>query len=105
MRRQHINREYENVTESPKVQDALDKAKAARRVIIRYIQVVTDETLVGTLLDANEKVVESIQLYDKASGPTFTLTGRYKERSVQMRCACADGGAAVQARCARLGLG
>ncbi|GFZ48656.1 hypothetical protein JCM24511_06405 [Saitozyma sp. JCM 24511] len=52
----HINREYENVTESPKVQDALDKAKAARRVIIRYIQVVTDETLVGTLLDANEKL-------------------------------------------------
>jgi hypothetical protein len=55
------------VTESPKVQDALDKAKAARRVVIRYIQLVTDETLVGTLLDANEKVVEAIQLYDKAS--------------------------------------
>lgn len=61
----HINREFENVTESPKVQDNLDKAKAARRPIIRYIQLVTDEQFVGTLLDANEKVVEAIQLYDK----------------------------------------
>jgi len=34
-------------------------------VIIRYIQLVTDESFVGTLLDANEKVVESIQLYDR----------------------------------------
>ncbi|KAL7418472.1 hypothetical protein Q5752_006930 [Cryptotrichosporon argae] len=65
----HINREVENVTESPKVQDNLDKAKAARRTIIRYIQLVTDEEFVGTLLDANEKIVESIQLYDKLSKP------------------------------------
>lgn len=64
---QHINREYDNVTESPKVQENLDKAKAARRVVIRYIQVVQDEELVGTLLEANEKVVEAIQMYDKVS--------------------------------------
>lgn len=62
---QHINREHESLTESPKVQDNLDKAKAARRVIIRYIQLVQEEEYVGTLLDANEKVVEAIQLYDK----------------------------------------
>lgn len=43
----------------------MDKAKAARRSVIRYIQVVQDEEYVGTLLDANEKVVEAIQLYDK----------------------------------------
>jgi len=65
----HLNREYENVTESPKVQDNLDKAKVARRPIIRYIQLVNDESFVGTLLDANEKVVEAIQLYDKLSKP------------------------------------
>jgi hypothetical protein len=55
------------LTESPKVQDNLDKAKVARRAIIRYIQLVQDEGYVGTLLDANEKVVEAIQLYDKVS--------------------------------------
>jgi hypothetical protein len=55
------------VTQSPKVQDSLDKAKIARRPIIRYLQIVTDESFVGTLIDANEKVVEAIQLYDKVS--------------------------------------
>lgn len=75
-RGQHINREFENVTESPKVQDNLDKAKAARRVIIRYVQLVTDESFVGTLLDANEKVVESIQLYDKVSRVPLSLLFR-----------------------------
>ncbi|RXK40501.1 hypothetical protein M231_02153 [Tremella mesenterica] len=64
-----INREHETVLESPKVQENLDKAKAARRVIIRYIQLVNDEEFVGTLLEANEKVVEAIQLYDKLSKP------------------------------------
>lgn len=60
-----MNREHESVQESPKVQENLDKAKAARRVVIRYIQLVQQEDYVGTLLDANEKVVEAIQLYDK----------------------------------------
>ena len=53
--------------ESPKVQENLDKAKVARRAVIRYIQVVQDEELVGTLLDANEKIVEAIQMYDRVS--------------------------------------
>lgn len=55
----------ESVIESVRVQENLDKAKAARRVIIRYIQLVNDEEYVGTLLEANEKIVEAIQLYDK----------------------------------------
>jgi hypothetical protein len=67
---QHINREHESLTESPKVQDNLDKAKAARRAVIRYIQLVQEEEYVGTLLDANEKVVEAIQLYDRVSHPS-----------------------------------
>lgn len=64
-----INREVENVTESPRVQDNLDKAKAARRQVIRFIQLVTDEDTLGTLIDANERIVVAIQLYDKLSKP------------------------------------
>lgn len=63
------------MTESPKVQDCLDKAKAARRVIIRYLQLVQDETLVGTLIEANEKIVEAIQLYDKVSNLPLSRNG------------------------------
>ena len=86
---QHLNREVENVTESPKVQDNLDKAKAARRTIIRYVQLVQDEEYVGTLLDANEKVVEAIQLYDKVSP---------QPRSLRIICSLS----AFQARRSRL---
>ena len=71
----HINREIESVTESPRVQENLDKAKAARRSIIRYIQLVTDEEYMGTLLDANEKIVEAIQLYDKVRLELKSLIG------------------------------
>lgn len=59
--------------ESPKVQENLDKAKAARRAVIRYIQLVQQEDYVGTLLEANEKVVEAIQLYDKVCSPLCML--------------------------------
>ena len=31
------------------------------------MQLVNDEVMVGVLLDANEKIVEAIQLYDKVS--------------------------------------
>jgi hypothetical protein len=64
---QHVNRAEEKLTENVRVQENLDKAKAARRIVIRYIQLVTDEEYVGTLLEANEKIVEAIQLYDKVS--------------------------------------
>ncbi len=66
---QHVNREKENLTQNLKVQEYLEKAKVARRPIIRYIQLVNDEEFVGTLLEANEKIVEAIQLYDKLSKP------------------------------------
>lgn len=55
------------------MQENLDKAKAARRTIIRYIQLVQQEEFVGTLLDANERVVEAIQLYDKVSTAIHVL--------------------------------
>lgn len=64
-----LNREVENVTQNPRVQDCLDKAKAARRTVVKYIQVVTDEEFLGTLLEANERIVTAIQLYDKMSKP------------------------------------
>lgn len=63
----HVNRAEESLLENVRVQENLDKAKAARRTVIRYIQVVTDEEFVGTLLEANEKIVEAIQLYDTVS--------------------------------------
>lgn len=86
-----LNREVENVTESPRVQDCLDKAKASRRAVIRYIQLVTDEEFLGTLLEANERIVQAIQLYDKLSKPAALdsdtdeeATKQYGDESAQV---------------------
>ncbi|KAJ9093564.1 hypothetical protein QFC19_008291 [Naganishia cerealis] len=65
----HVDRQKDRLQENLRVQDNLEKAKIARRPIIRYIQLVTDEEYVGTLLEANEKIVEAIQLYDKLCKP------------------------------------
>ncbi len=72
----HVNRERENVTENLKVLEYLEKAKVARRPIIRYIQVVNDEEFVGTLLEANEKIVEAIQLYDRVGARSGFRAGQ-----------------------------
>ncbi|KAG8898309.1 putative actin patch assembly and actin polymerization protein, partial [Tulasnella sp. 417] len=60
-----VNREKESIESNTAVQEALTNAKAARKAVIRYIQRVENEELIGTLLDANERIITSLQLYDK----------------------------------------
>ncbi|KAJ9100681.1 hypothetical protein QFC21_003726 [Naganishia friedmannii] len=71
-----VDREKERLQENLKVQDNLEKAKIARRPIIRFIQLVNDEEYVGTLLEANEKIVEAIQLYDRVADPKVVMLSR-----------------------------
>jgi hypothetical protein len=40
-------------------------------------QLVVDEEYVGTLLEANEKIVEAIQLFDRVGGRRPSLIPRY----------------------------
>ena len=61
----HVNLAEESMLENLKVQDALEEAKVIRRPIIRYIQLVEEENLVAVRLDANEKSLEAVHLYDK----------------------------------------
>jgi hypothetical protein len=44
--------------------------------VVVDLQVVTDEVMVGVLLDANEKIVEAIQLYDKVRTKLSSTTMR-----------------------------
>lgn len=60
-----VNREKESIESNTTVQEALTNAKAARKAVIRYIQRVENEELIGTLLDVNERIITSLQLYDK----------------------------------------
>ncbi|KAG8999652.1 putative actin patch assembly and actin polymerization protein [Tulasnella sp. JGI-2019a] len=60
-----VNREQESIESNARVQECLANAKQCRKVIIRYIQRVENEEVIGTLLDVNERIIVSLQLYDK----------------------------------------
>lgn len=69
---QHVNREKESVTTNERVQACLTKAKADRKLVVRYIQLVENDPsgdFIGTLLATNEQVLTALQLYDRMSKP------------------------------------
>ncbi|KAM0746611.1 hypothetical protein T439DRAFT_135117 [Meredithblackwellia eburnea MCA 4105] len=69
---QHVNREKESVETNPKVQECLTKAKADRKSIVRFIQLVENDAsgdFIGALLATNEQILTAIALYDRMSKP------------------------------------
>lgn len=69
---QHINREQESVTTNSRVIECLAKAKADRKQVVRYIQLVendVDGEYIGTLLATNEQVLTALTLYDRMAKP------------------------------------
>lgn len=66
---QHVNRERESVSSNSRVQTSLERVKTERKQLVRYIQLVQDEEMVGALIEANERIVIALQLYDKLSKP------------------------------------
>lgn len=66
---QHINRDKESVASNAKVQQTLAAVKNERKVLVRYIQLCQDEEMVGALIEANERIMIALQLYDKLAKP------------------------------------
>ncbi|KAJ7897086.1 hypothetical protein B0H14DRAFT_2676852 [Mycena olivaceomarginata] len=82
-----VNQEKESLLINERVQECLVKAKQVRKPIVRYIQVrgsdITatislsvrnswwkTEELIGTLIEANDRIISALELYDKLSaGP------------------------------------
>ncbi|KAI6031560.1 hypothetical protein BKA83DRAFT_4202239 [Pisolithus microcarpus] len=52
-----VNPDEESVAANAHVKDCLEKAKVARKSIVRYIQLVENEEMIGTLIAANEQVI------------------------------------------------
>ncbi|KAI6047818.1 hypothetical protein EDC04DRAFT_25466 [Pisolithus marmoratus] len=59
-----VNPDEESVANNSHVKDCMEKAKAARKTIVRYIQLVENEEMIGTLIAANEQVIAAIHVYD-----------------------------------------
>jgi hypothetical protein len=69
---QHVNREKELVTTNERVVECLAKAKADRKLVVRYIQLIENDPsgeYIGTLIATAETVLTALGLYDHLSKP------------------------------------
>ncbi|KAH0838139.1 hypothetical protein J3R83DRAFT_6390 [Lanmaoa asiatica] len=101
-----VNSDKESITANARVQECLQNAKTARKTIVRYIQLVENEEVIGTLIETNERVVSALEMYDDLSAPRNTqdptggiqatmnemnITADGSERARQPRVPSSDG--------------
>jgi len=79
-----VNGEKESVVSNVRVQECLEKTRAVRKPIVRYIQVcpflslwafllmveqlVENEEMIGALIETNERIVAALQMYVNVGG-------------------------------------
>jgi hypothetical protein len=61
---QLINREQQRVSENPEVKSRFETCKRIRRQILRYIQLVESDEYLGSLLRANDELVQALMNYE-----------------------------------------
>ncbi|KAL8971178.1 MAG: hypothetical protein Q9183_001176 [Haloplaca sp. 2 TL-2023] len=59
-----INRESKRVSDEPEAVKRFETCKLLRRQILRYIQYVESEQWLGSLIQANESLVEALMLFE-----------------------------------------
>ncbi|KAF8445740.1 hypothetical protein L210DRAFT_3610345 [Boletus edulis BED1] len=89
-----VNRDKESIIANARVQECLENTRAARKTIVRYIQLVENEEVIGTLIETNERVVSALEMYDDLSAPQRTqgpTSGMNVTPGVSERTLSADG--------------
>ncbi|KAF5368631.1 hypothetical protein D9758_002325 [Tetrapyrgos nigripes] len=64
-----VNPEKESLQTNERVQECLEKAKLARKQIVRYIQLVDSEEVIGVLIETNDRIITALEMYDQLSNP------------------------------------
>ncbi|KZT30870.1 hypothetical protein NEOLEDRAFT_1126522 [Neolentinus lepideus HHB14362 ss-1] len=67
-----VNTEHDSLQTNAEVQDRVNKAKEVRKKLVRYIQLVENEELIGTLIETNDRLVAALEMYNRLSRPTVT---------------------------------
>ncbi|KAG5654705.1 hypothetical protein H0H81_007461 [Sphagnurus paluster] len=60
-----VNLEKDSLQENRRVTECLERAREARKSIVRYIQLVENEEVIGTLIETNDRIMAAIETYDK----------------------------------------
>ncbi|KAI0328506.1 seryl-tRNA synthetase [Cubamyces sp. BRFM 1775] len=67
-----VNTEQEKLETNERVQECLDKVKLARKQIVRYIQLVENEDMIGVLIETNDRIIAALENYDLLTKPDTT---------------------------------
>ncbi|KIL71716.1 hypothetical protein M378DRAFT_6415 [Amanita muscaria Koide BX008] len=62
-----VNIETDSVHANDRVQECLIKAEVAKKSIVRYIQLVEDEDLIGALIETNDRINAALGTYEAMS--------------------------------------
>ncbi|KAK7059195.1 hypothetical protein VNI00_001822 [Paramarasmius palmivorus] len=62
-----VNTEKESLLSNARVQDCLQQAKQVRKQIVRYIQLVENEEIIGVLIETNDRIITALETYDQMS--------------------------------------
>ncbi|KAH9049344.1 hypothetical protein EDB84DRAFT_1556201 [Lactarius hengduanensis] len=67
-----VNTENDSLLTNERVQECLLRAKQSRKTIVRYIQLVEDEEIIGTLIETNDRIITALESYSKLSKPNVS---------------------------------
>ncbi|THH00672.1 hypothetical protein EW026_g1887 [Hermanssonia centrifuga] len=67
-----VNTEHDSLQTNERVLDCLQKAKVARKQIVRYVQLVENEDMIGTLIETNDRIIAALETFDTLSKPTLS---------------------------------
>ncbi|EJF66817.1 seryl-tRNA synthetase [Dichomitus squalens LYAD-421 SS1] len=67
-----VNPQQESYESSTRVQECLVNVKQARKQIVRYIQLVENEDMIGVLIETNDRIIAAIENYDLLTKPDTT---------------------------------
>ncbi|KIK94112.1 hypothetical protein PAXRUDRAFT_828319, partial [Paxillus rubicundulus Ve08.2h10] len=62
-----VDAHKEKIETNARVQECLQSANAARKSIVRYIQLVENEEIIGTLIETNDRIISALQMYNTLS--------------------------------------
>ncbi|KAF8913074.1 hypothetical protein CPB84DRAFT_1820537 [Gymnopilus junonius] len=62
-----VNRATDSLSTNERVQECLAKAKQARKPVVRYIQLVENEEVIGTLIETNDRINAALEMFEELS--------------------------------------
>ncbi|KAF8973631.1 hypothetical protein BDZ97DRAFT_381722 [Flammula alnicola] len=69
-----VNLATDKLETNERVQECLAKAKQARKPVVRYIQLVENEEVIGTLIETNDRIMAALEMYDQSCASTADPT-------------------------------